>query len=133
MRTLFEIIDGAKSGEMPTHEECYWAMLALSALQHFDHMSLMRLAEKEEKQEKKPLFGADFSHQESHRRLRIALNKSPKEYVGPNDDPSNPDVQSRRQIFLNVLEELSTHKKDCLCPSDGHSEWCPVHRSSSPR
>ena len=42
-RTLVEIVEGAKDGERPTAEECYWAMLALDALTHFDRDALMRL------------------------------------------------------------------------------------------
>jgi hypothetical protein len=107
MRTLFEIVDGAKSGEMPTHEECYWAMLALSALHFFDHHDLIRMAAREQKSGEKKLFGASYWAEESSRRFQIALNKSPKDYVGPNDDPSNPDVQARRKIALKIFEQIS--------------------------
>lgn len=46
MRKLVEIIESAKDGQMPTHEECYYAMLALSALHYFDHHALSELDEK---------------------------------------------------------------------------------------
>lgn len=105
MRTLFEIIESAKSGQMPTHEECYWAMLALSALHVFDHMDLIRFAGRGDKIN--PMF-VKWHAEESVRRYNIALNKSPKDYVGPNDDPSNPDVQARRKIELKIFEKIST-------------------------
>ena len=107
MRTLFEIIDSAKSGQMPTHEECYWAMLALSALHFFDHNDLIKFAGREEKSGGSKFIGAKWFAEESVRRFQIALNKSPKDYVGPNDDPSNPDVQARRKIGLKVFEKIS--------------------------
>jgi hypothetical protein len=105
MRTLFEIIDSAKSGEMPTHEECYWAMLAFSALHFFDHHDLEKLARHEKETGKaNNLLGAMFYSEESLRRFQVALNKSPKDYMGKADDPSNPDVQARRKIGLKILE-----------------------------
>lgn len=40
MRTLYEIINDAKDGNMPTHEECYWAMLCYDGLHNGDHRRL---------------------------------------------------------------------------------------------
>lgn len=37
MRTLFEIVEGARDGQKPTHDECYFAMLALGYLLGMDH------------------------------------------------------------------------------------------------
>ena len=104
MRTLFEIIDGAKSGEMPTHEECYWAMLALDALHTFDSMALIRLAEGP-----REFMTPEWEHAESFRRIKLALSKSPKEWVGENNDPANPEYQRRRKIGLKIFEKVSSN------------------------
>jgi hypothetical protein len=40
VRTLFEIVDGAKDGHRPAHDECYYAMLALADLLALDHKDL---------------------------------------------------------------------------------------------
>ena len=107
MRTLFQIIDGAKSGAMPSHEECYWAMLALSGLHHFDHNDLIKLAGREEESKGTHYIRAKWFAEESIRRFQIALNKSPKDYVGWEEDPFNPDVQARRRIFQKIMEKLA--------------------------
>ncbi len=102
MRTLFEIIDSAKSGQKPAYEECYWAMLALVALHTFDSMSLSRLVEHPNSKFITPK--SEF--EESWRRAKTALNKSPKEWVGPNNDPANPDYQKMRNIGLKIIDKL---------------------------
>lgn len=107
MRTLLEIIDCAKDGQMPTHEECYWAMLALNGLHYFDQSFLFRLGKKERDAGETKLFGACFWEKESIKISQTAFNKSPQDFVGPNDDPSNPEFQSRRKIGLKIFEKLS--------------------------
>jgi len=102
MRTLFEIIESAKSGEMPSHEECYWAMLALEALGFFDHQALSNLANRPSK-----IRTPEFQWKESFRRYKIALDKDPKEYCGPSNDPSTPEYQKRRSISLKILDKVS--------------------------
>ena len=101
MRTLSEILTSAKDGEKPNHDECYWAMLALSALNHFNYSALERLT----KNTGGP-FGADFQLEEAFNREKAALNKSPQEWVGWNNDPSNPTYQRMRQIALGVFDKV---------------------------
>jgi hypothetical protein len=103
MRTLFEIVDGAKDGNMPTHEECYWAMLALSALHYFDHSNLRTLCFKETTN---PIINK-LKAEESFKRFQAALNKSPKEWVGWNNDPANLEYQRMRKIGANILNKVS--------------------------
>lgn len=108
MRTLYEIIESAKDGEKPSHDECYWAMLALSALHHFDNQDISKLAEYYGKLgfEKNAPFGAKFRASESFNRFKKALNKSPQEWVGWNNDPSNPEYQKMRQVANRLLSKV---------------------------
>lgn len=87
MRTLGEIIESAKDGQMPTHEECYWAILS-------------DLANRPNK-----IFGPEWYWKESFNRRKRAYEKDPKTYVGPNNDPANPDYQKRREIALKICDK----------------------------
>lgn len=94
MRTLFEIVESAKDGTKPTYDECYWAMLALSALSHFDKQDLRELAHGKPSK----LLTPQFRSEESFKRWKAALNRDPKSYVGWENDPSNPEYQKRRRL-----------------------------------
>jgi hypothetical protein len=96
MRTLGAIIEAAKSGEMPSHEECYWAMLALDSLGTFDRMALMRLLKSSE------VLTPEFQFSESARRLKLALEQDPQSWVGPESDPASEHYQNMRKIGMNV-------------------------------
>lgn len=90
MRKLIDIISSAKAGDIPTHDECYYALLAVESLSKFDGEALMQLAFKPSK-----FLTPGRQHAESFRRHKLALKKSPLEWLGPNYDPKNPDVQKR--------------------------------------
>lgn len=106
MRTLYEIIDSAKAGEMPTHEECYWAMLVFHFLENMDNIDLVRLSSREHKSDK-PVLGVTWFAEESCRRVKTALEKDPKEFIGWNNDPANPEVQERRKRALKIFNKIS--------------------------
>ena len=101
MRTLGEIIESALSGEMPTHEECYWAMLAIRALGFFDRQALKHLADVPEK-----LRNPTHDVERSFTRWKMALGKNPKEYIGWDNDPSNPEYQRFRGISVKLAEKV---------------------------
>jgi len=101
MRTLLEIIDSAKSGQMPTHEECYYAMLALSALHYFDHRALLGLVDEKHSQK----WWIELQSDESFKRFKVALDKSPKDWIGWEEDPANPEYQQRRNIGIKLFDK----------------------------
>jgi hypothetical protein len=74
MRTLYEIIEDAKAGNMPTHEECYWAMLCFNALLNMDHT---RLRETLLSEEPAPEFIRKMKADNSLNAYHTALNKLP--------------------------------------------------------
>lgn len=109
MRTLSDIVEAVKANERPDYEELRYALLAYQALATFDGMALMRLAEAERRKAVPRLTrSAVWQHEEQFRRFKLALAKSPKEWVGWNNDPENPEYQQRRaaamRIFTNFIK-----------------------------
>jgi len=99
MRTLFEIIESAKDGNKPTHDECYWTMLALDALHNFDARDVLEM--KSDSQLRKELRAS-----ESFRRNKSALNTPPDKFVGWNNDPTNPAYQKMRKVAFGLLAKV---------------------------
>lgn len=55
-------------------------------------------------------------------------------------DPGSPEGDYGAKTFMHkegdkfVVDKIEYRDPECLCPEDGHSELCPVHRrNSSPR
>jgi len=101
--TLSEISEDAKDGNMPTHEECYWAMLCFNILLNGDHHKLL---EELLKDKRAPEFLRKMKADNSHNAYRNALNKSPKDWLGPNWDPSNPEYQRFRKIGNKIADKF---------------------------
>jgi hypothetical protein len=102
MRTLLEILESAKDGCRPSHEECYWAMLALDGLLHFDAHALHRLAH-----EPGSLFNTPtVQSTESFHRHKRAFATNPKQYVGWENSPSNPAYLARRRAFQQLAKRV---------------------------
>ncbi len=100
-RTLFEIVEGAKDGEKPTHDECYWAMLALDALLYFETNALRGQAFGNTKVPLK------MEGEESFRRNKTAFQTPPQRYVGDTNDPANPEYQAMRRMAFKVFEKAT--------------------------
>lgn len=102
MRTLFEIIEAAKGGDPTTHEECLYALLAYSGLSYFDSSALRKLAH-EPSNFRTPQSEAE----ESHRRWKVALDKSPKEWLGPSNDPANEECRQRVRMARRLFDKVA--------------------------
>lgn len=105
MRTLYEIIEAAKSNEETTHEECLYALLAVEALSTFDSRALAKLAEDETTGITK-LFAANYQWKVSWDRHKMVRDKSPKDWLGPSNDPTNSEYQKERAVFKRVIDKL---------------------------
>ena len=103
MRTLMEIIEDAKDGIMPTHEECYYGMLAYNAMFIMDHNKLQNelLSEKES-----PKFIKELFAKNSFDMLKGAYGKAPKEWLGANHDPMNSECQQQRKVHQKILDQF---------------------------
>lgn len=103
MRAFSEIIEDALSGGMPSHEECYWAMLALQSASVLDKSTLYRELLKD------PPTALPFRKlmaENSHTMWKALSAKSPKEWLGPDHDPSRPEVQQRREMSLRIWKKF---------------------------
>jgi hypothetical protein len=49
---------------------------------------------------------SDIMRNESFNRYKSALQKSPKDYVGWNNDPMNPEYQKLRQAESKLFDKL---------------------------
>jgi len=87
--------------------------MALDGLWFFDKHAITDLAEAKRGIRPSVLNG-DPIHQEkeSFRRAKQALNKNPKEWVGWNNDPKNPDYQKDREIAIKLLEKIINKTKE---------------------
>lgn len=100
MKSLFDIIESAKDGQKPTYDECYWAMLAFDTLHFFDLITVKDLAFNNKIYKFRKLFG-----DESFKRNKAAFAKSPKNYVGVKNDPSNFEYQKRRKAHNKIIQK----------------------------
>lgn len=103
--TLGDIIDAVRSGQRPSYDALLYAICALESLSNFDRQALMRLADAE-REGRKPLLSnsALFQWDESFRRLKTALEKPPREWIGWNNDPANPEFRERRRSALKLFK-----------------------------
>lgn len=109
MKTLGELIEAVKNNEQPVYEELRYAVLALESLLSFDSQAFIGLAEAEREQRKPLLTGsAVFQWEEHFNRNKRALGTVPKEWIGWENDPGNPEYQKRRQIALKLWEKFSS-------------------------
>jgi hypothetical protein len=100
MRTLSEIIESAKDNNMPSHEECYWAMLCYEAMLNTDHRALREVLLKEKPMQE---FIRKLKAETSFKMYKNALNKPPRDFLGPSNDPCNPEYQRFRAIGEKIF------------------------------
>jgi hypothetical protein len=107
MKKLIDIIEAVKNNEKPDYDELRYAVLALSALNTFDSMAIGKLAEGE-REKKKPFltYSAEWQLKELFRRNKAAFGKSPKEWLGWNNDPENPEYQKCRKISIKIFDKF---------------------------
>lgn len=107
MRRLADILAAAKVGEPTTHEECLYALLAMDGLTTFDHTDLMAMAEDHRDGKSHKLITPEFRWSESFRRWKMALDRSPRDWLGPDHDPANPEVADRVRAARRLLDKVS--------------------------
>lgn len=112
MRTLGEIIEAAKSGERPDYDELRLAVCVMDALMTFDRMAIWKLAEAEQ-EGKKPfmVWSAVFQRDENFNRVKRAMEKSPRDWLGPNHDPDSLGAQARRRQSIALAERALQRSK----------------------
>lgn len=104
-KTLNEVIDAVRNGEQVDYDDMRYAICAMSALTTFDRQAFMKLAEGE-REGRKPfmVWSAQFQWEEHFGRHKRAGEQRPKDYVGWNNDPDNPEFQKRRGISNKLMQ-----------------------------
>ena len=107
MRKLRQIINMVRDGERPDYEELRYAICALEALSTLDIQALSKLAQAE-MDGQKPILTRSAVHQyeEHFNRNKRALDTDPKNYVGWNNDPDNPEFLSRRKMAMRLVKAI---------------------------
>lgn len=113
MRTLGEIIEAARSGERPDYDDLRLAVCAMDMLMTFDRQAIWKLAEGEQ-QGKKPIlvWSSLWQRDENFTRVKGAMAKDPKSYLGPNYDPDSPAVQERRRMSIAIMEGVARRAQE---------------------
>lgn len=101
MRNLIDIVEEVKDNGRPDYEELRYAVLVYSFMLGMDHRNLI---EELSKEKETPKFVRDMRLKNSHDMYRTALNKSPKEYLGWNNDPENPEYQRFHKIGNKLVD-----------------------------
>jgi len=102
MRTLLEIIEECKDGGKPEYEELRYALLVYNFMFNMDHKNLIEELSREKETAK---IIREMRLKNTFDMAKNALNKSPKEYLGWNNDPENPEYQKFRQIAQKVFDK----------------------------
>jgi len=99
MRTLVEIIEDCKLNKEPSIDELRYAVIALTSIINMTTSTLMELYKKDMNVlEKKRL-------ENTYNAYSTVLNKSPKEWLGWNNDPENPAYQKLYSIGSKLLDK----------------------------
>lgn len=105
MKTLGEIIKAARSGEHPDYDELRLAVCAMDMLMTFDRQAIWKLAEAETEGKKPVLvYSSVWQRDENFGRVKRAMAKDPKAYLGPTYDPDSPEVQERRRKSIALMD-----------------------------
>ena len=107
MKTLSEVIENIKSGTTVATDDLLYSVLALDALITFENATLNRIASpvllKDELPSKMII---KLNVEEKFQRLKRAYAKPPKEWVGWNNDPKNPEYLDRVEASRKIFETL---------------------------
>ena len=120
-KSLGEIINAVRDGERPDYDDLRYAICAMEALTTFDRMAFMKLAGAE-KEGKKPFMvtSAEWQWEEHFNRHKRARAKPPREYVGSNNDPDNPEFQKRRDLANKIMDAALAPQADLAGGEVGH-------------
>lgn len=112
MKTLGEIIEAARSGERPEYEDLRLAVCAMDMLMTFDRQAIWKLAEAES-EGKKPfmVWSGLWQRDENFNRVKRAMAKDPRSYLGPTYDPDSPEVQNRRRKSIALMDRALARNK----------------------
>lgn len=112
MRQICEIIADAKEGKVPTHEECFWTMLALSGKLHFVTRDLEAIGETLDKKKSLELTAAiRVGSQEKVLKDKFDfLKKDPVLWLGNSGNPFTEEYKAWYEMGKNIIEKATGEK-----------------------
>ena len=111
--TLYEIIESVKSNEPVDREDMIYAILMLDSLWFFEKRVIRDLADAKRGTRIAMLNGDPlFQEKESFRRTKTALDKNPKEWMGWDNDPKNPNYQRFRKSANELMGKIIRKTKE---------------------
>jgi hypothetical protein len=107
MRKINEIVSDAAQGNIPSHEECYYALLALRSKLHFYHRDLIAIAEAYERQK---VTGVAVALRANSRdkvmKDRIDFsNLTPLEFLGESGNPFTEENKKWRDMADKIYDK----------------------------
>jgi hypothetical protein len=114
MRTINQIISDAAEGKIPSHEECYYTLLALRSKLHFYHRDLMAITEAHEKGKAKGFsITLRANNQESVMEDRMKFSKlTPLEFLGNSGNPFTEENKMWRDMADKIYEKALKRNKN---------------------
>lgn len=101
--TLFEIVEVVKDGKKPEYEDLKYALLAYVSMFNIEHRQLHEELMRDKPQ---PQFLRDMKLKNSFDMYKGVLNKNPKEWLGWDNDPDNPNYQRLRDAGSKAIEAI---------------------------
>lgn len=110
MRNLIEIIEDCKLNKKPSIDELRYSVIALTSLMNMATSTLRKLYKEDMNALEKMCL------ENIYNAYSTALNKSPKEWLGWNNDPENPEYQKfhawgKKLVDKALKGELPNQKK----------------------
>ena len=110
MRKIEDILIDASEGNIPSHEECYYTLLALRAKLHFLYSDLQKIAEAYEKQNVKLLKLNIHLRAGSEEKViadRMAFKRQdPLTWLGESGIPFSPENKRWRNMADVILKKV---------------------------
>ena len=111
MRKAIDIIIDAKDGKMPSHEECYYTLLALASNSHFLERSLIEIEEAFLSSDKKGVFVSKMQANGIRKRQKQFRDQDPLLYLGAWHDPLNESGKPFREMADRIFKKIINREK----------------------
>ncbi len=103
MRNLYDILEDTKNNKKPDYEELRYALLVYADLFHMEHRNYRDILLR---YKSIPKHIRELKAQNSFDMYKKALNTSPKDYLGWENDPENSEYQRFRKIGNKLINEI---------------------------
>lgn len=108
-RDICSIVADAKDGKIPSHEECFWTMLALSSMLHFSRRKIESIAEELGDDRKLRLAciinlrSIDHVNEERFKWMKT----NPQEWLGEMGNPFSKENKAFRDMGKQIIKNAT--------------------------